>query len=60
MFRANSDRYLIKTPTGFEKFAGIQKKIVPDLYTFSFIDGTNIKFIAPKIEFKKKKETPSE
>ena len=43
MFRANSDRYLIKTPTGFEKFAGIQKKIVPDLYTFSFIDGTNIK-----------------
>jgi hypothetical protein len=43
MFRANSDRYLIKTPTGFDKFAGIQKKIVPDLYTFYFIDGMHIK-----------------
>jgi hypothetical protein len=42
MFKAN-DRYLIKTPTGYESFAGIQKKIVPDLYTFTFSDGNHVK-----------------
>jgi hypothetical protein len=42
MFKAN-DRYLIKTPTGYESFAGIQKKIVPDLYTFTFSDGNYVK-----------------
>lgn len=43
MFRENRNRYLIKTPTGYEKFAGIQKKIVPDLFTFTFTDGNYVK-----------------
>jgi hypothetical protein len=43
MFRENHNRYLIKTPTGYESFAGIQKKIVPDLYTFTFSDGNYVK-----------------
>jgi len=43
MFKKNHNRYLIRTPTGFEKFEGIQKKIVPDLYEFTFTDGKYIK-----------------
>jgi len=43
MFRENRNRYLIKTPTGYENFKGVQKKIVPDLYTFTFTDGNIIK-----------------
>lgn len=42
MFKENK-RYLIKTPTGFENFKGIQKKIVDTLYTFTFDDDTFIK-----------------
>lgn len=43
MFRQNLNRYLIKTPTGYKKFEGVQKKIVDTLYTISFDDGTHIK-----------------
>ena len=42
MFYKNN-RYLIKTPTGYEHFEGIQKKIVNTLYTFHFDDGSHIK-----------------
>lgn len=42
MFKENK-RYLIKTPTGFEHFKGVQKKVVDTLYTFIFIDETFIK-----------------
>lgn len=43
MFKKNTGRYLIKTPTGYQKFEGVQKKIVNSLYTFEFCDGSNIK-----------------
>lgn len=39
MFKKNS-RFQIKTPTGFENFYGVQKKIVDGLYTIDFDDGT--------------------
>jgi len=42
MFKKNN-RFLIKTPTGFEKFVGVQKKYVDSLYTFTFTDETSIK-----------------
>ena len=42
MFKEN-ERYLIKTPTGFESFRGVQKKIVDSLYTFDFDDGSYVK-----------------
>lgn len=42
MFKIN-ERYLIKTPTGYEKFKGVQKKNVDSMYTFVFSDGTFIK-----------------
>lgn len=42
MFKKNT-RFLIKTPTGFEKFKGVQKKVVSKLYTFTFDDNTTIK-----------------
>lgn len=42
MFRKNN-RYLIKTPTGYESFKGIQKKNVNDMFTFTFTDNTSIK-----------------
>jgi len=43
MFKENNGRYLIKTPTGYKNFKGVQKKIVPDLYTFVFVDNGFIK-----------------
>lgn len=43
MFRKNNNRYLIKTPTGYKKFEGVQKKIVDSLFTIDFEDGTSIK-----------------
>jgi len=43
MFKKNKNRFLIKTPTGFENFEGVQKKIVDSLYTFTFTDDTSIK-----------------
>jgi hypothetical protein len=43
MFRKNKGRYLIKTPTGYKNFEGVQKKIVDSLYTINFEDGTEIK-----------------
>lgn len=43
MFRKNEGRYLIKTPTGYKNFEGVQKKIVDSLYTIYFEDGTEIK-----------------
>ena len=43
MFKKNKNRFLIKTPTGFEKFEGVQKKFVDSLYTFTFADDTSIK-----------------
>ena len=43
MFRKNEGRYLIKTPTGYKKFEGVQKKIVDSLYTINFEDGSFIK-----------------
>ena len=42
MFKKNI-RYLIKTPTGFEHFEGVQKKKVKSLYTFQFYDNSYIK-----------------
>jgi hypothetical protein len=42
MFRENK-KYLIKTPTGFEPFVGVQKKNVNTLYTITFSDETFIK-----------------
>ena len=39
MFKKNN-RFQIKTPTGFENFHGVQKKIVDKLYTIEFHDGT--------------------
>ena len=42
MFKKNS-RFLIKTPTGFENFVGVQKKFVDTLYTIEFQDGTFLK-----------------
>ena len=42
MFK-NNTRYQIKTPTGFEYFHGIQKKIVDTLYTINLDDDTSIK-----------------
>lgn len=39
MFKKNN-RFQIKTPTGFENFYGVQKKIVDRLYTINFDDGT--------------------
>lgn len=43
MFKKNKNRFLIKTPTGFESFEGIQKKYVDSLYTFIFDDDSLIK-----------------
>jgi hypothetical protein len=43
MFRKNEGRYLIKTPTGYKNFEGVQKKIVDSLYTINFEDGSFIK-----------------
>lgn len=43
MFKENKGRYLIKTPTGYKKFFGVQKKIVDSLYTITFDDETFIK-----------------
>jgi hypothetical protein len=43
MFKLNRGRYLINTPTGYEYFRGVQKKIVDVLYTFTFSDNTDIK-----------------
>ena len=43
MFKENQNRYLIKTPTGYENFKGVQKKIVDDMYTLTFMDNSFIK-----------------
>lgn len=43
MFKKNDGRFLIKTPTGYKKFEGVQKKVVDSLYTINFIDGSFIK-----------------
>ena len=43
MFHENQGRYLIKTPTGYENFKGVQKKIVNDMYTLTFMDNSFIK-----------------
>ena len=43
MFKENQNRYLIKTPTGYENFKGVQKKIVNDMYTLTFMDNSFIK-----------------
>lgn len=43
MFKKNNNRYLIKTPTGFEHFDGIKKKIADSLFTFTFEDNTYVK-----------------
>jgi hypothetical protein len=43
MFKKNNNRYLIKTPTGFEHFEGIKKKIADSLFTFIFEDDTYVK-----------------
>lgn len=43
MFKKNNNRYLIKTPTGFEHFDGIKKKIADSLFTFTFDDNTHVK-----------------
>lgn len=43
MFKKNNNRYLIKTPTGFEHFDGIKKKIADSLFTFTFDDNTQVK-----------------
>lgn len=43
MFRKNNGRYLIKTPTGYKKFEGIQTKIVDSLLTVKLDDGSFIK-----------------
>lgn len=42
MFK-NNTKFSIMTPTGFEKFKGIQIKNVKEMYTFEFDDGTQIK-----------------
>lgn len=42
MFK-NNNRFLIKTPSGYENFKGVICKQVTELYTFEFYDGTNIK-----------------
>jgi len=43
MFKENKNRYLIKTPTGYESFKGVQKKYVDSLYTFYFDGEQHIK-----------------
>lgn len=43
MFKKNLNRYLIKTPTGYKNFEGVQKKTVNSLYTITFEDKTFIK-----------------
>jgi len=43
LFKENQNRYLIKTPTGYENFKGVQKKIVNDMYTLTFMDNSFIK-----------------
>jgi len=43
LFRKNKGRYLIKTPTGYESFQGIQKKIVDSMFTITFVDNSFIK-----------------
>lgn len=65
MFKENSDRYLIKTPTGYKNFKGIQKKFVPDLYTFVFGDDDFIKcsgrhLFLTNLGFKKAEDITSE
>lgn len=65
MFKENSDRYLIKTPTGYKNFKGIQKKFVPDLYTFVFEDNDFIKcsgrhLFLTNLGFKKAEDITSE
>jgi hypothetical protein len=42
MFKKNN-RFQIKTPTGFENFAGVQKKVVDCMYTIELHDGTFLK-----------------
>jgi hypothetical protein len=61
MFKKNSGRYLIKTPTGYEEFKGVQLKKVDTLYTFKFDDNTDIKCSAKHafltdVGFKKAKD----
>jgi hypothetical protein len=43
LFRKNKGRYLIKTPTGYESFQGVQKKIVDSMFTITFVDNSFIK-----------------
>jgi len=43
LFKVNQGRYLIKTPTGYEKFKGVQKKIVDNMYTLTFMDDSFVK-----------------
>lgn len=43
MFKQNKNRYLIKTPSGYESFKGVQKKIVDSLYNITFVDDSHIK-----------------
>lgn len=48
MFKSNT-KYKIKTPSGFECFFGVQKKITYKIYKFSFYDETNIRCSANHI-----------
>jgi len=43
LFKKNDARFLIKTPTGYKNFEGVQKKFVDSLYTINFVDGSFIK-----------------
>lgn len=43
MFKKNKNRFLIKTPTGYETFKGVQKKIVDSMYTITLEDDTYLK-----------------
>jgi len=43
LFKKNKNKYLIKTPLGYENFEGIQKKIVNSMYTFVLDDDSFIK-----------------
>ena len=43
MFKPNKKGLLIKTPTGFSSFVGIQKKLVNTLFTITFDDNSFIK-----------------
>jgi len=48
MFKENN-RFLIKTPTGFNHFKGIKIKHVDKMYTIHFVDGTFIKCSAKHV-----------